>query len=179
MESTDKELVEASLCGDTSAFETLYRRYWKLAFGVAIGVCSDKHLAEDATQEAFATVASQLDSLREPCRFVPWLRTICRRTASRQLRRLPQESLLEIDPPSQTQYLSSDVTSLREGLAKLDEDARELLALRHFSELTHDEIATALEITSATQKPEWTNAPGLSVQTRLPTTLFNKQTYPY
>lgn len=47
LESTDKELVEASLRGDTSAFETLYRRYWRLAFGVAISLCSDKHFAED------------------------------------------------------------------------------------------------------------------------------------
>lgn len=145
MESTDKELIEASLRGDTSAFETLYRRYWRLA----IGVCSHKHLAEDATQEAFATVASQLDSLREQDRFVPWLRTICRRTANRQRRRLPRESLLEIDPPEQTQVLSPDVASLRKGLTLLDEDTRELLALRYFSELTHEEIATALEITPA------------------------------
>ena len=149
MESTDKELIEASLRGDTSAFEALYRRYWRLAIGVAISVCSDNHMAEDAAQEAFAMVASQLDSLREQDRFVPWLRTICRRTANRQRRRLSRESVLEIDPPEQTQVLSPDVISLRNGLSQLDQDARELLALRYFSELSHEEIAAAMEITPA------------------------------
>ena len=149
MESTDKELVEASLRGDRSAFEMLYRRHWRLAFGVAIGVCSDKHLAEDATQEAFATAAAQLDSLREHDRFAPWLRTICRRTAIRLRRRQPQELLLEIDIPEQTKVSPPDVDALRRALDGLDDDVRELLALRYFSELNHEEIAVALQTTSA------------------------------
>lgn len=114
-----------------------------------MGVCSDKHLAEDTAQEAFATAVAQLDSLREQDRFVPWLRTICRRTANRQRRRLPRELLLEIDPPEQATVLSPDIEALRKALTRLDDNTRELLALRYFSELSHEEIAMALEVTLA------------------------------
>lgn len=149
MESTDKELIEASLTGEVSAFQTLYERYWRLAIGVANGVCSDRHLAEDAAQEAFATAAAQLDSLRDHNRFAPWLRSICRRTAIRMRRQIGNELELEIDPADETQFDSPRVESLRKAIPMLDDDTRELLFLRYFSEMSHEDIARTLDITAA------------------------------
>ncbi len=47
-ESADDILVRAALAGDTEPFCALVRRYQDHAYGVALGVLSDVHLALDA-----------------------------------------------------------------------------------------------------------------------------------
>ncbi len=60
MQCSDAELVEAARAGDIDSFRTLYERYYGLAVGIARSRLADHHLAEDAAQEAFATVCRRL-----------------------------------------------------------------------------------------------------------------------
>lgn len=150
MEQTDSDLVEATLQGDLEAFRTLYERYWRMAVGVALTVCSDRDLAEDAAQEAFALAARQLAALRETKRFPQWLRTICRRKASLLRQRQPPFVALQIDPPdSSFDDSASRASMLSNAMHRLSDEAREILVLRYFSQLPHEEIAKILETTPA------------------------------
>lgn len=149
MGTSDSDLIAAALDGDVDAFGILYERHWRLVVGIALGICSDRHLAEDVAQEAFATAASRLANLRERKRFPQWLSTICRRTASRLNRRHPPLIALQIDPPDEEPSVSSRAEAIKSAMMKLDDATRELLALRYFSDLSHAQIAATLETTPA------------------------------
>ena len=82
-ERPDAELVAAAREGDTDSFTELYRRYYAAAVGIAYSTLSDRHLAEDAAQEAFAIVCRDLGRLRRDDKFVHWLNAICRKVACR------------------------------------------------------------------------------------------------
>ena len=53
---SDGELITRVGSGDRNAFETLYRRYARPVFGLALRRLGDRGRAEDAVQETFASV---------------------------------------------------------------------------------------------------------------------------
>lgn len=83
----DSELIRLASEGQREAYGELAKRYERLAWVVAIGILSDRHLAEDAVQEAFVSAYRRLDSLRDGTKFGAWLTQITRREAIRLARR--------------------------------------------------------------------------------------------
>jgi RNA polymerase sigma-70 factor (ECF subfamily) len=145
---TDAELVKAACDGDVDSFRQLYERYYRLAVSIARSRLNDRHLAEDAAQEAFATACRTLAGLRNPSRFPEWLGTICRRTASRMARsRVGSNGKpLAKEPASPTAPNNAASNRIHEALARLTPDAREVLQLHYFAGLTYEQIARALGI---------------------------------
>jgi RNA polymerase sigma-70 factor, ECF subfamily len=146
LESTDAELVRAACSGDVDCFRQFFERHYSLAVAIARSHLSDRHLAEDAAQEAFAKVCRKLPSLRDPSRFPEWLGTICRRTASRMARSHPNGKPMEREPESPVEG-DDGKRQVHEALKRLPMDAREIVQLHYFGGLTYDEIAEALGIT--------------------------------
>jgi len=150
VERSDSELVTAACHGDLSSFGLLYERHYRMAVGIARGRLADRHLAEDAAQEAFAIACRALASLRDPDRFAEWLGTICRRTASRVAADRPAHIPLPDEPEGagdpDRRALRGDV---EEALGLLDERARDIVVLHYFSGLSHEEIARALGLSAA------------------------------
>src|SRR4029450_1914702 len=56
LEPTDEDLLARVADGDRDAFGDLYRRYARAVLGLALGRLGDRGRAEDAAQEAFASV---------------------------------------------------------------------------------------------------------------------------
>src|SRR6478735_2968179 len=56
MDATDSALLQRVAAGDRSAFETLYTRYARSVFGLALRRLGDRGHAEDAVQETFASI---------------------------------------------------------------------------------------------------------------------------
>jgi RNA polymerase sigma-70 factor (ECF subfamily) len=146
LESSDADLVNAACGGDVDSFRKLYERYYRLAVGIARSRLSDRHLAEDAAQEAFATACRSLPSLRDANRFPEWLGTICRRTASKLARSQANGKPIEREPVSPVISENAAAAKLHEALAQLPLSAREVLNLHYFSGLSYEEIARALGI---------------------------------
>src|SRR6185503_16964767 len=63
-ELTDSELLLRVGHGDGGAFETLYRRYARPVFGLALRRLGDRTRAEEAVQETFASVWRAAKSYR-------------------------------------------------------------------------------------------------------------------
>ncbi len=148
MPCSDAELVASACGGDVDSFRQLYERYFGMAVGIARGRLIDRHLAEDAAQEAFAVACARLHSLRDGARFPAWLAAICRRIASRMGRATSNGVPLEHDPAARAEHDQRD-TSVRvhQALAGLELADREIVMMRYFSDLSHEEIASALGIT--------------------------------
>ena len=80
-------LVSSARAGDQLAFGELVRRHQNRAVAYATAILRDRHLAEDAAQEAFVEAYRELASLREPAAFGAWLRRIVFKHCDRLTRR--------------------------------------------------------------------------------------------
>jgi RNA polymerase sigma-70 factor (ECF subfamily) len=143
--STNAELVEAARNGDVESFGELYRRHYTAVAGVAYCVLADRHLAEDAAQDAFVTACRELGRLRNVERFVPWICTTAKRIALRMAQSHRERSALEETPAAATADAEPPPCDLvRLAVMDLPDRAREVVVLHYFTGLSHKEIAASL-----------------------------------
>lgn len=155
-ERPDAELVAAAREGDADSFTELYRRHYVAAVGIAYSTLSDRHMAEDAAQEAFAIVCRDLGRLRRDDHFVHWLNAICRKVACRLAKWKSRGGLPTDLPWAEITDHGDDCLDCREDRAnlvrqsmqRLSARTREIVVLRYFSGLTHEQIATVLGISA-------------------------------
>jgi RNA polymerase sigma-70 factor, ECF subfamily len=144
--SSDAELVKAACAGDIDSFRELFERHQRMAVGIARSRLFDRHLAEDAAQEAFALACQRLHSLRDGNRFAEWLGTMCRRIAGRMARARIRTEPIQQEPVLPDSHDGDDVAQVERALQRLSTSAREVIQLHYYSDLSYDEIARALGI---------------------------------
>ncbi len=89
--ATDGDLLQRVGTGDRDAFEALYRRYARSVFGLALRRLGDRGIAEDAVQEAFASVWRSAGTYRaDRGPGAPWLYTVARNAIADRGRRRPE-----------------------------------------------------------------------------------------
>jgi len=80
---SDGRLLDLFLQGDQGAFEELLRRHARMVLNVCTRQLRDAHLAEDAAQAVFLTLAHKASSLRSRTDIAGWLHTVSWHVASR------------------------------------------------------------------------------------------------
>jgi RNA polymerase sigma factor (sigma-70 family) len=153
-----EELLARCAKDDPAAVAVLVRRFRSYAMDLAVRILNDRHLAEDAVQEAFLTALARLDDLRTPAAFPGWLRQIVRTHATRARRRLAASSRpvargADRQPSpvrvAETEELMRLVCS---AFVSLPEPLRETAALFYLNELDHYRVAEVLDVPSGTVK---------------------------
>lgn len=161
----DGALVEAIAAGERDALAELYDRYGALAYAVALRVLGDPGRAEDVVQESFVKLwrsAGQFDARRGSLR--TWLITSVRNRAIDALRgraaheRREREIPLTVpasgfgsDPWREvSEHLEQE--AVREALARLPDEQRQVVELAYFGGLTQNEIATRVGVPLSTVK---------------------------
>ena len=142
-------LVEKSRNGDADAFAELYRRYLSPVYRFIFRrVCGDVAVAEDLTSQVFLEVLNSLSGYRERGQFVAWLFTITRRRVADRYRTFETDSLEDVPEAllgiSDGLEQRENMARLKQLLATLDEEKRELLQLRFSAELSFADIAAVL-----------------------------------
>jgi RNA polymerase sigma-70 factor (ECF subfamily) len=155
----DGDLLARVAEGDRGAFETLYRRYVRSVFGLALRRLGDRSRAEDAVQETFAAVWRSAKSYRpERGPAAPWLYAVARNAIIDRLRirvdtpgELPEDASTDPGPPEQAEraYVAWRV---HRALAEIPEREREVLELAYWSGLSQSEVAGYLDIPLGTVK---------------------------
>jgi RNA polymerase sigma-70 factor, ECF subfamily len=155
----DGELIQRIAERDRGAFETLYNRYARAVFGLALRRLGDRGRAEDAVQETFASIWRSAGTYRpERGPGAPWLYTVARNaTVDRSRERIetpsevPDEATTEGGPADQTEqnWLAWRVHS---ALQELPEREREAITLAYWSGLSQSEVAEHLNIPLGTVK---------------------------
>ena len=79
-------LIEWSRGGDLEAYGRLVERFQDMVYGYARATLGDRHLAEDAAQEAFIEAYRSLGTLEDVDAFPAWLRRIVFRRCRRLVR---------------------------------------------------------------------------------------------
>jgi RNA polymerase sigma-70 factor (ECF subfamily) len=146
----DTVLVKAAINGDANSFTELCRRYYPAMVAIAHSILGDRHLAEDAAQQAFAKAALKLPQLKKESRFAGWLAVICRNVAKDMARNVgaglrvcPTDDLSMIAAKSR----DDDTTeAVREAISKLSASARELIFLRYYDGMSYEQISSVLGI---------------------------------
>ena len=149
---TDGELVARTLAGDEPAYAALVRRHYRAAFAVALANTATHADAEDVCHDALVRAATQLETCRQPERFVYWLCTIVRnhahnyakREAVRRTSSLVHETARSTDDPGRDAELGELRARLIEALGLLSPAQREVVLLHDLNGWTHQEIAEAL-----------------------------------
>lgn len=146
---TEAELVEAARNSDVESFGELYRRHYVAVVGVAYCVLADRHLAEDAAQDAFVIACRELARLRRAERFAPWICTIAKRVAGRMARSRRERGILEDTAAAPTSNLGPHPSDLvQQAVRDLPQRAREVVVLHYFTGLSHKDIAVSLGLSS-------------------------------
>jgi len=150
-DSADTNLVAAALRGDAESFSRLCERYYPALVAIAHSRLAERHLAEDAAQEALLAAYRDIARLKRPEQFAGWLAAICRNIATdmAKARARACEKYAEIaDPidPVDPVDGESDVAVVREIVGQLEPDARDIVYLRYYNQLTYDQIARMLGI---------------------------------
>ena len=91
--SEDGRLVQRTLDGDQTAFETLVRRYERLIFRIAGGFLRDRGDVEDIAQEAFLRAYEALPRFRIGAPFAPWIAQIATRLCYDRLRKMTRRDV--------------------------------------------------------------------------------------
>jgi len=143
----DSVLVEQAARGDGESFTELCRRYYAAMVAIGHAIIRDRHLAEDAAQQAFAKAAVHLPKLRRADQFGPWLAAICRNEA-KDLARARRELLMGDEPAVAEGVPDSGESDkiVREALSHLPAEAKEVIYLRFYDGLSYDRISAVLGI---------------------------------
>ena len=147
-EIDDIELVHRTLAGDRNAFGEIVERYQNPVYTLALRMLGDRDEAEDVAQSAFVKAFEKLASFDPGYRFFSWLYRIAHNEAVNALERRQRHEGLEdatgeVEPPE----VRSDLGDLiGQCLLDLSVDHRSVIVLRHFQDLSYDEMAAALGI---------------------------------
>lgn len=150
---SDRDLIQRAHRGDAEAFGEIVVRYQKSVFNVCYRLLHEWAEAEDMTQETFLRARERLQTFDEERGFGPWIRRVAanvclnrlesqKRTASLDEERDADE---DIRPEAQVEVRERS-EQIRRALASLPSQYRVVIELRHYQELSYDEIAAELHI---------------------------------
>jgi RNA polymerase sigma-70 factor (ECF subfamily) len=155
--TSDQQLIERSLAGQTDAFGVLVTRYEQRLFATLAHMLGSSHEARDVAQEAFVTAFQKLKTFRQESAFYSWLFRIAYNTAVSRCRRRretpgsveqlrestgeePTDDRVDSDPAHRL-HTAERQTLVQTALDELAEDYRTALVLREIEELSYEEIA--------------------------------------
>jgi len=160
MDAVELERVNRARAGDAEAFRGIVDAYSRPLWRAAFRILGDSAAAEDAVQDAFVRAWKALDRFDERAELSTWLYKIAINAAidvRRERKRretlagpLPEDfdgqatvRSTEADPHRQA-YWREMVDRAQEAIAKLPENERTAILLRHFEGRSIAEIAQAL-----------------------------------
>jgi len=159
MNVSDSTLVSLYIKGNEEAFAMLLKRHKSKVYTTIYLIVRDQYIAEDLLQETFIKAIKKLKSgeYNEEGKFLPWITRIAHNLAIDYFRRekryptvvmedgssvfnslsFSEDSLESIKIKDETHAL------LREMIQTLPEAQREVLLMRHYSDMSFQEIAEA------------------------------------
>jgi RNA polymerase sigma-70 factor (ECF subfamily) len=157
--TTDGELIQRAATGDRGAFETLYHRYARSVFGLALRRLGDRGRAEDAVQETFASIWRSAGSYKpERGPGAPWLYAVARnaivdraRTRTETPAEIAEEPSAEPTPGERAEQ-GWVAWRVHRALEELPEREREVITLAYWSGLSQSEVAEFLALPLGTVK---------------------------
>lgn len=156
--ATDEELVAAILDGEAALYTDLVQRYQGRLVNYLNRFLGNHEESQELCQEVFLKVYRALDRYNPKYRFSTWLFRVARNAAidllrKRRLKLVPIQRVAADGETQEWEFPSEDKDPYRvlrnverreaigAAIDGLKEEYRELIQLRHFAEMTYEEIA--------------------------------------
>jgi RNA polymerase sigma-70 factor (ECF subfamily) len=165
-EASDEELMRQLAAGSHEALGLLYQRYARLIFHLA-AKSLDRPAAEEIVQDVFLAVWRRADTF-DPERglFRPWVLQVAHYQILNELRRRSRRPQIDPDPdsvqmaefpdeslgPAEVIWQDYRRATLQAAFAQLPLPQRQALGLAFFEDLTHEQIASVLNLPLGTAK---------------------------
>ncbi|MBI3173622.1 MAG: sigma-70 family RNA polymerase sigma factor [Chloroflexi bacterium] len=152
--SSDRDLILRARRGDPEAFGELVRLHQAGVFNVCYRMMGERREAEDMAQEAFIRAYERINTFDVERPFGPWMRRVAANVCLNQLAmHKPEHAELDeerdADPaplPESGREVQEEAERVRNALRKLPPHYRAVVELRHYQDLSYDEIAAELKI---------------------------------
>jgi RNA polymerase sigma-70 factor (ECF subfamily) len=150
----EREWAARARRGDPDAYGELVRRYQTAVFNVCYRLMGERAEAEDATQEAFIRAYARLETFDVTRPFGPWIKRVAANLCLNRLEARPpaaaeldeeRDRAPDADPEAAHEQTES-AQAIRAALTGLPSHYRAVVELRHFQDLSYDEIAAALKL---------------------------------
>ncbi len=147
----DEELMLAFKNGDGRAFRTLFDRYKNPVYGYVRRRVNDPGRAEEITQDVFMALVQHRNGYEVTASFRTYLYRIALNRIASEHRKKKEEAWPETPEgePVSVPAAGGDpavVQQVREALARLEPQQREIVMLREYEGLSYDEIAQVLKV---------------------------------
>ncbi len=166
----DVQLVQQCLRGDSFAWEELVKRHTRRVYNLCYRFTSNRHEAEDLTQEVFLKMFRQLGTYKAISGgFTTWMTSVTRNLLIDHYRRTKQDRVTDsmddeekggraeqIESPQRNPHQIAQASELSQqvqrALGKLSPDLREAVILRDLQGLEYEEIRQVLHVPEGTVK---------------------------
>ena len=161
-QEADAALVAQLVTGDERALRLLHARYAPLIFSVAARIV-DASAAEEVVQDVFVTLWRKAETF-DPKRgsFKSWILQITRHRALNELRRRHhrraegEDALADVADetaaPDEAQWAAHRSATIQKAIDALPGPEKQALSLAFFEELTHEQVASVLQMPLGTAK---------------------------
>lgn len=165
----DRALVARIIDGDRDRFADLVRRYERRVINYVYRITHRYEDAHDLTQEIFVKVYLALDRYDPKYQFSTWLFRIAQNSAIDALRKksvseVPLTRPGDEDEGKEREFADDGISperalknkqlsaAIEDAVERLPTDYRELIQLRHYAELSYEEIAAMKKLPLGTVK---------------------------
>jgi len=160
---TDHALMLAVRGGDLDRLGDLFERHHRALYGFFVHLTGNRNASEDLVQLVFERILKYRHTYRDEGKFSAWIYHLARTVAAdffRRNARVPQsvahedlQDLPDEQPDAGARAeTNDDLALMREALACLSPDHREVLILHRLQHLPHSEIARLLDCRVGTVK---------------------------
>jgi RNA polymerase sigma-70 factor (ECF subfamily) len=160
---SDKELVSSYLKGNQISLEKLIQRHQNRVFAYILMVVKDKQLADDIFQDTFIKVINTVRSgaYKEEGKFIQWVMRIAHNLIIdyfRKSKRIPVvendnddfdifDTIKFTDPSIEEQMITDQIhDDVRKLIELLPPEQKEVLFMRHYSEMSFKDIAEQTDV---------------------------------
>ena len=156
-DADDLALVARCRGGETAAFEALVERYQRVLFTVAFRMLGDYDAANDAAQNAFVKAYQKLGTFDPTRRFFSWIyRILVNECLNARRDHAPLEplapDLAAEGTPADLYETAERRSKVQAAILALPMEYREVIVLKHFTELSYEEIGDTLHVPAKTVK---------------------------
>lgn len=147
VEHSDAELILLFRQGDEQAFTELVIKYQTPIYNLALRMTKNQSDAEEVCQNVFVKVFAKLDTYNPDYPFFSWLYRMAMNESintvkqNRRIFRLDAEPAAAPAPPS---FELAD--AIQDALMELPPEDRAMVILRHFQQMSYQEIAYVLNL---------------------------------
>ncbi len=162
IELSDSKLVSLYIKGNEESFEVLLNKYKSNVFTNIYLIVKDTYIAEDLTQDTFIKAIKTLRSGRynEEGKFKPWVLRIAHNLAIDHFRRKKRYPTIVMEdgsnvfntlefseaPYENFQVQEDTKKKLRSFIEELPENQREVILMRHYQEMSFQDIAESTDV---------------------------------